>query len=501
MNKVVLWFLLLCVIIPVFSQTPLSFTLDGDVTDVYIGDIDEDGRQDYIFGTWNYLENPSLLYWWQFFWERGMIYFFSDGKGVFKYHTGAYINSVTTVDFGERLIAAGTTLLEGRPSGYVLFFDLRGKERNVFKTDGKVKKVYPLFGRTRLLILNYRELENETQFIVLGKNGVEQTFLVPDLIEEVLQTDLEGDGRLELIAGSVFDQDIPHYVYLFDQDYKELGHMETDDLVESLDAADIDGDGMKEIVVGTYNFVYAFRRDGSILWRYELPIGPVVAVKSFDISGDGSIEVIFTSQMGLFILNNSGQLVTQKDLPLRGLFLSSCDWDGDGKLEIMAGDGKTFSIFKDRDLFGAAEPPSQPPPITILPPQITASPHTAPPAQTMSPPPIQSPQATFFPAVIKLCGVNAVAEEITLCNNGAAPVDIGGWTLTDNTGSYTIPPGTIILATGSWTIDINTYNPNKNTKGIYLDDTSDFVELRDKNGNLVDKRTWGTPLILYEMRD
>jgi hypothetical protein len=373
--------------------------------------------------------------------------------------------------------------------------------RNVFKTDGKVKKVYPLFGGTKLLVLNYREQERETQFIVLGKNGVEQTFIVPDLIEEVLQTDLEGDGRLELIAGSVFDQDIPHYIYLFDQNYKELRHIETDDLVESLDAADLDSDGMKEIVVGTYNFVYAFRRDGSILWRYELPIGPVVAVKSFDISSDGSIEIIFTSKKGLFILNNSGQLVSQKDLTLQGLFLSSCDWDGDGKLEIIVGDGKTFSIFKDRDLSGTAEPPSQPLPITILPPQITTPPQTAPPTQTISLPPTQPPQATLFPAVIKLCEVNAVAEVITLCNNGAAPVDIGGWTLSDNSGSYTIPPGTIILASGSWTIDINTYNPNKNTKGLYLDDTSDFVELRDKNGNLVDKRTWGTLLILFEMFD
>lgn len=93
-------------------------------------------------------------------------------------------------------------------------------------------------------------------------------------------------------------------------------------------------------------------------------------------------------------------------------------------------------------------------------------------------------------AHISLCRVDAIAEEIVICNNGTSAVDASGWKISDGEGDYVIPNGRVINGSNSLLISINDYNPEKNTRKLYLNDQHDEVVLYDENGNQIDKKTW-----------
>jgi hypothetical protein len=81
-------------------------------------------------------------------------------------------------------------------------------------------------------------------------------------------------------------------------------------------------------------------------------------------------------------------------------------------------------------------------------------------------------------------------EKITLCNRGSNDVIIGGWRLSDDEGSYTIPSGTKIISGGEWSVFGSTYNPTGYTKGLFLANSKDSVTLFNLEGNVVDTYSW-----------
>jgi len=95
--------------------------------------------------------------------------------------------------------------------------------------------------------------------------------------------------------------------------------------------ADLDGDGKLEVIVGdSAGYIYAFRYDGTLLWRYNaqsaIPVGtpagaiPIESSPSVaDIDGDGKPEVVVglngmglpglpVGQGGVLVLSNTGTL-------------------------------------------------------------------------------------------------------------------------------------------------------------------------------------------------
>ncbi len=81
-------------------------------------------------------------------------------------------------------------------------------------------------------------------------------------------------------------------------------------------------------------------------------------------------------------------------------------------------------------------------------------------------------------------------EMISLKNTGATAADISGWRLTDGEGNYSIPDGTILSPGGVWSVYGSTYNPTRNTRGLFLANSGDEVKLYDENGELVDSYSW-----------
>jgi outer membrane protein assembly factor BamB len=108
---------------------------------------------------------------------------------------------------------------------------------------------------------------------------------------------------------------------------------------------DLAGDGTKVLVFGTYfndEHLYAVRaRDGKLLWKFKSEGGPFDAsVALVDLDGDGKLEVLAadSSTGTLFCLDHAGKVVWKVTLPNSTDSPPSVgDIDGDGKAEIVVG--------------------------------------------------------------------------------------------------------------------------------------------------------------------
>lgn len=121
----------------------------------------------------------------------------------------------------------------------------------------------------------------------------------------------------------------------------------------NLAAGDLDGDGRSEIVgMGIYSGVWAFRRDGTVLWHSEYPtaterglfsnrtIGGALALA--DLEGDGTVEVIagrtvLEGATGEHRFTGNAEGGTRGTNSILGPISCVADLDLDGTQEIIAG--------------------------------------------------------------------------------------------------------------------------------------------------------------------
>jgi len=87
-------------------------------------------------------------------------------------------------------------------------------------------------------------------------------------------------------------------------------------------------------------------------------------------------------------------------------------------------------------------------------------------------------------------GPEPANEKIALENVGGQSIDIGGWRLTDGEGNYRIPKGTTVEPDAKWVVTGSQYNPTGYTRGMFLANDHDSVELYDENRKLVDSKSW-----------
>lgn len=146
-------------------------------------------------------------------------------------------------------------------------------------------------------------------------------------------------------------------------------------------------------------------------------------------------------------------------------------------------------------------PTQTPVPTTVLSPSPTASP-TPPPTDTPSPTPAQS-VTPLHPVVINEIAWMGTAtssndEWMELYNPNPVAIDLTGWTLKSLTGpsfdpKITLLPGKIIQQYGYFLLERSDDNTISDipadqtyTGALNNDPTSEILELRDYNGNLVD---------------
>jgi len=89
-------------------------------------------------------------------------------------------------------------------------------------------------------------------------------------------------------------------------------------------------------------------------------------------------------------------------------------------------------------------------------------------------------------------------EWLEIYNSTSSAVNVGGWTVRDNTDAFTIPSCTIIAAGGYLVIaqdEIYFFNkygfyPNIDNSPLRLHNESDYLTLKDKQGNIKDQVAW-----------
>jgi hypothetical protein len=149
--------------------------------------------------------------------------------------------------------------------------------------------------------------------------------------------DIDGDGQVELIV-TTEGQD---QVYLLSAAGERIAEYATEKTTGALATADLNGDGRGEIIVGSETGVQVFGSSHQLawreLWRSQRIRGAVTAVNLMDVDGDGRVEVAAGADNGrYYLLSQAGRILWEADLEELVRVLSAGDVDGDGRREVVA---------------------------------------------------------------------------------------------------------------------------------------------------------------------
>jgi photosystem II stability/assembly factor-like uncharacterized protein len=180
---------------------------------------------------------------------------------------------------------------------------------------------------------------------------------------KVAAADINGDGGDEIVTGQGVGGD--SYAAIYNQAGNQIRFFKTYSSVNNmsgeinLSAGDSNGDGIDEIIAGTgingVNFVAFYSPNGVYLhgfrpWSFSINPGGEVNVTTGDVDGDGQEEVVCgqgeggSSWVSVFEMDGkhikSFQPYNSSNNPTGEVHVGVVDIDGDGRSEILAGQGQ-----------------------------------------------------------------------------------------------------------------------------------------------------------------
>lgn len=95
-------------------------------------------------------------------------------------------------------------------------------------------------------------------------------------------------------------------------------------------------------------------------------------------------------------------------------------------------------------------------------------------------------------------GTDSIEEWVEFFNPTGGTIDIGGWTLHDNSTFFTFPGGTILMPGQTFVLAKNAagfnalygFNPDLDGLNLNLSNSGDFLQLFDLSNQLVDEVGW-----------
>lgn len=299
-----------------------------------VGDIDEDGTLEIVFGTYFNDEHIYALN-------------AEDGSLLWSYDTGGCNDAspvIADVDLDGHL---EVVIPASSPSVVYCFYGMTGQVKwsrstgasNCIDSPPAVADV-DNDEKPELILGTFHGnvfcLNGEDGSICWQKNLGTNSYIQ----SEPAVLDVNGDVQLDVVV-SQWAGDCRVYA-LWGNNGSILWYSDVpqDYMYHGCSYADLDGDGRPELVIGCYdNHIYVFNgEDGSLAWQYTAPFYVGAPTSIGDLNNDGYFEIVFTSYNILRVLSHTGEVLwsvaTGGDL-FRGAALS--DIDGDGILDVVFG--------------------------------------------------------------------------------------------------------------------------------------------------------------------
>jgi outer membrane protein assembly factor BamB len=299
-----------------------------------VGDIDEDGFLEVVFGTYFNDEHVYALN-------------AEDGSLLWSYDTGGCNDAspvIADVDLDGHL---EVVLPASSPSMVYCFNGMTGAVEWSRSTgasncidsppavadvdnDGKPEVVFGTF-YGNVFCLNGEDGTIRWQ-INLGTNSYIQSG--PALL------DANDDGQIDVVVAQWAGDCRVYTLWGNNGSVLWFSDLPSDYMYHGCSFADLDEDTKPELVIGSYdNHVYVFNaEDGSLAWQYIAPFYVGAPTSIGDLNNDGHLEVVFVSYNMLGVLSHTGSLLwsaTTGGNMFRGAALS--DVDGDGICDVVFG--------------------------------------------------------------------------------------------------------------------------------------------------------------------
>jgi outer membrane protein assembly factor BamB len=267
-------------------------------------------------------------------------------------------NRIWTVFVGDIDLDGALEVVAGSNSGWLYVFSNTGETKWERQMKDRVESVYineePQAGYAEMVI-GLRGGQENIQIFNHHFEPVIKPIRTPHGVRVVATYDLDGDGMAEIIAGG--DDD---YVYAYRRDGSLLWSYRTGDRARGLVLKDLDHDGQMEIVVGSEDRnVHVLSNRGHLKWRYSTP-HQVLSVNTLDLDLDGEIEVFLGTDDGnVLFLSKTGDLLWKYKVGDRVRGVQAADCNLDGKMEIIVGseDGMLYllQVLDQQEVLNAME--------------------------------------------------------------------------------------------------------------------------------------------------
>ncbi len=322
-------------------------TFDSCFGQTALGDIDNDGKPELVFGCYR---NDSCIY----------ALNAEDGSLLWKFNT--------------------SETAEGCNDVAPILFDSDGDGKlEVFVPSSCTPVTYCLNGATGEVIWKTQtrgsdspptiaDLDNDGNFEILhgefggyvicinAKTGVKLWEIAVDT-NSWIQTaptiaDLNNDGQLDFVVAT-WNFNENNKIFAFDGlTQKILWSVQLDDYVyHGTAVADFDSDGKPECVIGDYSGKLRMlnAEDGSIVWSFQAPSYIASPVTIADVDANGDCDILFASGNQIYALKNDGTVLWRFEeiegfAPFRGVIAADITDDGHPEIIFGSSSGVVYAL-------------------------------------------------------------------------------------------------------------------------------------------------------------